>query len=100
MGTMRPCLPLISTRDIVRHRTRSTSDSESAMSFTERLSVLRLLYSYSNNLSVFPARLWLNNIILTRVTSANVCQDSASVSDSNYLTRLAFNIDNITTFFR
>jgi len=25
-----PAIPLISTRDIVRHRTRSTSDSESA----------------------------------------------------------------------
>ena len=76
MGTVRPCLPL-STRDIVLHRTRSTSDSESAMPFTERLSVLRLLYSSSSNLSVSPARLRLNNIILTRVALANVCQHSA-----------------------
>ena len=78
-----PCERVICTRDIVWHRTRSTSNSESAMSFAERLYVLRLLSSCSNNLSVSPARLRLNNIILTRVTLANVCQHSASVSDSN-----------------
>ena len=32
MGTMRPRLPLISTRHIVRHRTRSTSETSSATS--------------------------------------------------------------------
>ena len=82
-GNSAPCLPIISRHDIVLHRTRSTSDSESAMPFTERLSVLRFLYSSSSNLSVSPARLRLNNIILTRVTITNVSQDSASVSDSN-----------------